>query len=71
VENNHPTVKPIDLMEWLVKLVTAEGQKVLDPFAGSGTTLIAAENVDRECVGIEMDEDYVELAKQRLEEAQS
>lgn len=66
VENDHPTVKPIDLMEWLVKMVTAEGQKVLDPFAGSGTTMVAAENVGRECVGIEMEEEYVELAEQRF-----
>jgi DNA modification methylase len=65
VENDHPTVKPIDLMEWLVKMVTDKGQKVLDPFAGSGTTMIAAENVGRECVGIEMDEDYIEIAEER------
>lgn len=68
VDNDHPTVKPIDLMQWLVKMVTAEGQKVLDPFAGSGTTMVAAENANRECVGIEMDEEYVELAEQRFSE---
>lgn len=68
IENDHKTVKPIQLMEWLVKLVTSEGQKVLDPFLGSGTTLVAAENVDRECVGIEMDPEYVEIANKRFAE---
>lgn len=68
VDNDHETVKPIDLMEWLVKMVTAEGQKVLDPFLGSGTTILAADNVDRECVGIEMNDEYVEIAEQRWDE---
>lgn len=67
VDNDHPTVKPTDLMEWLVKLVTAEGQKVLDPFLGSGTTMLAADNVDRQCVGIEQSEEYVELSRQRFD----
>ena len=66
VDHSHPTVKPIDLMEWLVKLVTAEGQRVLDPFLGSGTTPIACENTRRGCVGIERDEEYAELARDRL-----
>jgi DNA modification methylase len=69
IENDHETVKPVDLMEWLVKLVTAEGQKVLDPFVGSGTTLIAADNVGREAVGVEMDEEYAELARDRFDAA--
>ena len=62
----HPTVKPIDLMEWLVNLVTAEGQKVLDPFLGSGTTLIACERDDRVGTGVDMNEDYCKLATKRL-----
>lgn len=65
VENNHPTVKNLSLMEWLVKMVTAEGQEVLDPFLGSGTTLIAAENTGRICTGIEQSEEYCELARER------
>lgn len=67
IENDHPTVKPIDLMEWLVKLVTAEGQWVLDPFVGSGTTLLAAQNTGRRAMGIEQDEAYCEIARGRLE----
>lgn len=65
VENDHSTVKPIDLMEWLIKMVTADGQRVLDPFLGSGTTMLAADNVSRECVGIERDDEYAEIARRR------
>lgn len=67
IENDHPTVKPIDLMEWLVKLVTAEDQWVLDPFCGSGTTLLAAQNVGRNSMGIDAEEEWVALTEQRLE----
>ena len=65
--NFHPTVKPISLMEYLVKLVSREGHKVLDPFMGSGTTGIACKNLGREFIGIEMDKDYFEIAKRRIE----
>lgn len=65
IENGHPTVKPVDLMEWLVKLVTAEGQVVLDPFAGSGTTCKAAKNLQREFVGIEEQERWADVARVR------
>jgi len=71
VDNDHPTVKPLDLMGWLVKMVTAEDQWVLDPFAGSGTTLIAADDVSRNAVGIEMDAEYASLARERFVEATS
>jgi predicted RNA methylase len=64
--NNHPTVKPIALMEYLVKLVTREGQTVLDPFAGSGTTGIACKNLNREAILIEREAEYVEIAKCRM-----
>jgi hypothetical protein len=64
--NNHPTVKPIALMEYLVKLVTREGQTVLDPFAGSGTTGIACKNLNREAILIEREAEYVEIAKRRI-----
>jgi DNA modification methylase len=63
--NDHPTVKPVDLMEWLVRLVTAEGQTVLDPFAGSGTTLKAAKELGRGAIGIERQPEYADLARAR------
>ena len=62
----HPTVKPVALMEWLVELITPPGGTVLDPFAGSGTTLQAALSKDFTPIGIEQDADYIELIKERL-----
>ena len=67
--NNHPTVKPTELMKWLVKLVTPEGGVVLDPFAGSGTTLVACKMLGRDCIGIEREPEYAEIIKRRLETA--
>jgi site-specific DNA-methyltransferase (adenine-specific) len=64
--NHHPTVKPIALMEYLVKLVSREGATVLDPFAGSGSTLIACKKLGRNYIGIEMEEDYIKIAEARL-----
>jgi len=65
--NIHSTVKPLALMEYLVKLTaTPTGGKVLDPFLGSGTTGIACKNQGRDFIGIEMDEEYFEIAKARL-----
>jgi DNA modification methylase len=66
-KNNHPTVKPIALMEYLVKLVSREGATVLDPFAGSGTTGIACKNLNRNFIGIELDADYMKIAEKRIE----
>ena len=63
----HPTVKPLALMEWLVTLITPEGGTVLDPFAGTGTTLQAATNKGFHPIGIEADADYIQLIHQRLE----
>jgi site-specific DNA-methyltransferase (adenine-specific) len=65
VRNSHPTVKPIALMRWLVRLVTPPGGVVLDPFCGSGTTLCAAACEGVEAVGIEIDPDYVRIAQAR------
>lgn len=65
--NTHPTVKPLALMEWLVTLVTREDSLVLDPFCGSGTTLVAAKRLGREFVGIERDPHYCDIARSRLE----
>jgi len=67
VRNHHPTVKPIALMEYLAKLLKMpENTKLLDPFMGSGTTLIACERLGIECDGMEMNKDYIEIAKSRL-----
>ena len=63
----HPTVKPLKLMEWLVTLITPEGGTVLDPFAGTGTTLEAATNKGFNPIGIEADADYIQLIHQRME----
>jgi len=63
--NNHPTVKPTDLMAWLVRLVTPPGGTVLDPFAGSGSTLVAAKREGFDFIGIEREKEYVEIAKAR------
>jgi site-specific DNA-methyltransferase (adenine-specific) len=65
IDNAHPTVKPADLMEWLVTLVTAEGQIVLDPFAGSGTTLRAAKDKGRQFVGVERQPKWADVARVR------
>lgn len=62
----HPTVKPLALLEWLVTLITPPGGTVLDPFAGSGTTLQAARNKDFHAIGIEQDADYIKLIEERL-----
>jgi len=65
-QNFHPTVKPILLMQYLVKLVSREGATVLDPFMGSGTTGIACKNLSRKFVGIERDAQYFEIATKRI-----
>lgn len=65
--NTHPTVKPLDLMRFCVRLITPADQVVLDPFAGSGSTLIAAGLEGREYFGIELDPDHVRIAQARLE----
>ena len=64
--NAHPTVKPIKLMEYLIKLVTPSLGKVLDPFAGSGTTLIAAIKNDYAFIGIERESEYVQIIRARI-----
>jgi site-specific DNA-methyltransferase (adenine-specific) len=66
MEQHHPTVKPLVLMEYLCKLTkTPTGGVVLDPFCGSGTTCMACVNEGREYIGIEKDPGYVEIARRR------
>jgi len=65
--NTHPTVKPIDLMQWLLRLVTPPGGIVLDPFTGSGTTGCAAALEGFEFAGAEMSATYAEIARARIE----
>jgi DNA modification methylase len=64
--NVHPTVKPIDLMRHLVRLVTPQGGTVLDPFLGSGTTAIACEMEGFAWIGIEREAEYVDIARARI-----
>ena len=66
--NDHATVKPLDLMKYLLTLLsTPNGGVILDPFAGSGTTLLAAQQLGRRSIGIELSEHNCEIAKSRLE----
>jgi DNA modification methylase len=67
--NHHPTVKPVALMRYLIRLITPPGGLVLDPFAGSGTTGIAAKLEGFRFVGCEMEPEYVTLARARIEAA--
>ena len=62
----HPTQKPVALMEYLIKTYTNEGETVLDFTMGSGTTGVACVNLDRNFIGIEMDDKYFEIAKERI-----
>lgn len=65
-QNNHPTVKPIKLISYLIALISREGQLVLDPFAGSGTTLVAAKILNRNYIGIELNPEYIQIAQARI-----
>ena len=62
----HPTQKPVALMEYLIKTYTNENETVLDFCMGSGSTIVAAKNLNRRAIGIEKDAGYFEIAKQRL-----
>ena len=65
-KNNHPTVKPIELMKYLCRLVTPKGGTILDPFMGSGSTGMAAKDEGFEFIGIEKEKEYFEIAEQRI-----
>jgi len=67
--NTHPTVKPTDLMAWLVRLVTPKGGTVLDPFAGSGSTAVAAKREGFSFIAIELEDEYVEIIEARTGES--
>jgi site-specific DNA-methyltransferase (adenine-specific) len=64
--NTHPTVKPVDLMRWLCRLVTPKGGLILDPFMGSGSTGVAALAEGSRFLGIEREAEYVEIARRRI-----
>ena len=66
----HPTQKPTELLEILITTYTKQGDTILDPFMGSGSTGVACVNTGRNFIGMELDHNYFEIAKQRIEEAQ-
>ena len=67
--NDHPTVKPISLMSYLVRIYAPENSTLIDPFCGSGTTGVACIREKRDFVGIDMTEEYVEISNKRCKEA--
>lgn len=69
--NTHPTVKPLALLRYLIRLTTQKGAIVLDPFIGSGSTAIAALIEGRRYIGIEINREYYEIAEKRLKEAEN
>lgn len=66
----HSAAFPVELPGWFIKLFTLPGNLVLDPFLGSGTTAVAAVQLGRRCIGIELNTDYFKVAQQRLEDAE-
>lgn len=66
----HPTQKPVAVYEWLLKYLSSEGQIVLDPFAGTGSSLVAAKKLGRNYIGIEQKPSYHEMAEKRLGETE-
>jgi site-specific DNA-methyltransferase (adenine-specific) len=64
----HPTEKPVELMQILVENSSRQGDVILDPFMGSGSTGVACINTDRNFIGIELDEQYFEIARDRMGE---
>lgn len=66
MRNNHPTVKPLALMQYLIKLISRDGHTIIDPFTGSGTTAMACEMTGRRWVGIEQTKDYCDIAVERI-----
>jgi DNA modification methylase len=67
----HPTQKPVPLLEYLIKTYTHENETVLDFTMGSGSTGVACVNTNRNFIGIELDQGYFDIAKERIEKAQN
>ena len=65
----HPTVKPLELVEKLIRNSSSEGEIVLDTFCGSGTTCVACERLNRNYIGIEISPEYCELSEKRINNA--
>jgi site-specific DNA-methyltransferase (adenine-specific) len=65
--NNHATVKPLAIIEHLLRLFSKPGALIVDPFLGSGTTALACKNNNRRCIGIDINSEYIEIANKRLE----
>ena len=66
----HPTQKPVEILEWLIKTYTNEGETVLDNCMGSGSTGVVCVNTNRNFIGIELDKDYFSVAEKRINESQ-
>ena len=64
----HPTIKPLPFIIKMVKNSSKDGELILDPFAGSGTTLVASKRLDRNFIGFEIEQKYVDICNQRLQE---
>ena len=62
----HPTVKPIELLAYLIALTTNENDLILDPFVGSGTTILAALQEKRRCIGVEIHREFHDIAQYRI-----
>lgn len=69
ITGDHPTQKPVELMKYLIRTYSNKGDIVLDPFCGSGTTCVAAKQLGRKYIGIELDEGYYHIADMRVSEA--
>ena len=65
----HPTQKPVDMLEFLISKFSDESMVICDPFMGSGSTAVAAKNTNRKFIGIELDQNYFEIAKKRIQES--
>jgi site-specific DNA-methyltransferase (adenine-specific) len=63
---HHPCPKPLPVMTWAIERTTPQGADIFDPFAGSGTTLVAAKRMGRRAIGVELSEAYCEIAANRL-----
>ena len=68
IRNEHETQKPLKLIKELAELFSNAGQTILDPFMGSGTTLRAAKDLGRKCIGIEISREYCDIAIRRLQQ---